>query len=88
MIIRRVENKTFRNAVVHITGNAYIGCKFYDCTFVFSGLPCSLVSNVFHGNHVWRLEFTVYDPDQWDIFMTDIAPLITKQLPRTPPQSQ
>ena len=30
MLIRRVENKTFRNAVVHITGNAYIGCKFYD----------------------------------------------------------
>ncbi len=87
MIIRRVEKKAFRDAVVRVTGNAYIGCEFHDCTFVFNGFPCVFDSCSFHGAHLWRLEFTVHDSDQWDKFMTDLAALITKHLPKMPPQS-
>ncbi len=84
IIVRKVENQTFRNAVVHVTGNAFLGCEFYNCTFVFHGLPFRFDTCKFDGAHLWRLEFTVYDADEWDQFMSVMASLITKSLPRSP----
>ena len=87
MILRKVEGKTFTDAVVHVTGNMYVACEFHNCTFVFQGFPCGFDSCHFHGPDLWRLEFTVHDSDQWDNFMTTIASIITKQLPKTPSDS-
>ncbi len=84
MIVRKVENQTFRNAVVHVTGNKFFGCEFHSCTFVFHGLPCGFDSCQFDGGHLWRLEFTVHDADQWDDFISTLANVITKTLPKLP----
>ncbi len=88
MIMRKVVDQTFRNAVVYITGNHYLRCDFHTCTFVFHGLPVSFDSCKFHGSLLWRLEFTVHDSDQWDEFMSTLASLITKMLPKLPPESK
>ena len=85
MIMRRVEDKTFTDAVVHVTGNAYSRCEFHNCTFVFQGFPCGLDTCKFHGSHLWRLEFTVHDSDQWDEFISVFAAMITKSLPKVSP---
>jgi len=84
MIIRKVEDQTFQNAVVHVTGNKFFRCVFHSCTFVFHGLPCGFDSCKFHGSHLWRLEFSVFDANQWDQFMSVVASLITKTLPKLP----
>lgn len=88
MILRRVVDQTFTNAVVHITGNHFLRCVFDNCTFVFHGLPVTFDTCHFQGSLVWRLEFTVHDSDQWDEFMSSLASLITRMLPKIPPESK
>lgn len=88
MILRKVEDVVFKNAVVHITGNAFFRCKFHECTFVFQGFPCHFDGCNFDGVHVWRIECTIHDSDQWDNFMSILANLITKSLPKTPPPNE
>ena len=85
MLVRNVTDKTFTDAVVYLTGNMFLRCTFENCTFVFQGFPVGFDSCHFNGAHIWRIEFTVHDADQWDEFMTALANIITNNIPEAPP---
>lgn len=74
---------TFRDQVVYATGHAYEGCTFERCTIVCLGMGPGAFSHCSFATCVWHLSLVVHDGEQWDHFMSGMAAMITKSLPRT-----
>jgi hypothetical protein len=82
--LKLVEDQTFDHQTVLVTGHHFLRCKFHSCDFLFRGMPFGFDSCEFYGASTWDLQFVAYDETQWDEFLTAVAPMVTKQLPRLP----
>ncbi|MFN0133479.1 MAG: hypothetical protein ACKVW3_13250 [Phycisphaerales bacterium] len=76
-------NKVFEDQTLYASGHAYESCQFRRCTFIYTGQPASFGDCVFE-SCAWHISMLAFDADQWDSFVTELVPAITKSLPRKP----
>ena len=77
------EGKVFEDQTVYLSGNAYFDCSFSRCVLVFRGDAGPITGCSFQ-SCVWHLDMVVSDHQAWEEFLTVLAPMISKSLPRPP----
>jgi hypothetical protein len=76
-----VENRTFENATVYLTGHAFLDCTFRHCTLVYRGEGCTF-SNCTIDACIFHIDWLVTDHRIWAEFLTGFGRKIVDGLPR------
>jgi hypothetical protein len=85
-VLLKHEDVVFDDETIYSSGNAYKRCTFNRCVIVVRDTPGVFEDCGFSGC-IWHVDILVHDSDQWDAFMSGIASMITKTLPRLPKSS-
>jgi hypothetical protein len=75
------KDAVFDDAVVYATGNAYMGCEFNRCVFVFKGFPTYFHTCKFDGC-VWHIDLVIHDLEQFKIVFEFLQNVIGSSVPR------
>ncbi len=79
--LRFLEDLTFENRVMHLTGHAYVNCTFRKCTIVFRGFPTKC-DHVHFEDCVWEINWLVHDRNQWEVFLEKLGPSLIGSVPQ------
>ena len=80
-VVLYVNDKTFEDQTVYVSGHYYLDCTFKRCTMVLTSFDF-LASGCTMDSCVWHIDALVHDHEEWDQFLHGLAIKILGALPR------